>query len=146
MDTWISGLVLVLAPALLVSEAAVGMAVWWRRPGALHRFAGGRLVAWLLRWRPLGMGALAGTWVALTVASWWCLFLCAYIAVNLLYFWLGMVGGWAALISAGALSVCIPFVWAAVLFGLARRDFGRPVPKAPTSVAAGVDARVGVSP
>src|SRR3990172_4699961 len=97
MDITSSGLVLVWAPALLVSEAAVGMAVWWRRPGALHRFAGGRLVAWLLRWRPLGMGALAGTWVALTVASWWCLFLCAYIAVNLLYFWLGMVGGWAAL-------------------------------------------------
>jgi len=92
------------------------------------------------------MGALAGTWVLLTVTSWWCLFLCAYITVNLLYFWLGVAGGWAALIGAGALSVCIPFVWGAVLLGLARRDFGRAVPKAPTSVVAGVDARVGVSP
>jgi hypothetical protein len=140
------GLVFILAPALLVSEAAVGLAVWWQRPGVLHRFAGGRFVGWLLRWRPLGMGALAGTWVLLTVTSWWCLFLCAYITVNLLYFWLGVAGGWAALISAGALSVCIPFVWGAVLLGLARRDFGRAVPKAPTSLVAGADARVGVSP
>jgi len=91
------------------------------------------------------MGALAGTWVLLTVASWWCLLLYTYIAVNLLYFWLGRAGGWAGLISAGALSVCIPLVWGAVLVGLARRDFGRPVPKEPTSVVAGVDARVGAS-
>ena len=146
MDTTMIGLVLVWAPTLLVSQAAVGVAVWWRRPGLLQRFAGGRLVGRLFRWRPLGMGALAGTWVLLTIASWWCLFLCAYIAVNLLYFWFGIAGGWAGLISAGALSVCIPFGWGAVLLGLARRDFGRPVPKAPTSVVAGVDARVGVSP
>ena len=144
MDTTMSGLVLVWAPTLLVSQAAVGVAVWWRRPGVLQRFAGGRLVEWLLRWRPLGMGALAGTWVLLTVTSWWCLFLYAYIAVTLLYFWLGIAGGWAGLISAGALSVCVPFVWGTVLVGLARRDFGRAVPKEPTSVV-GVDARVGVS-
>jgi len=145
MDTWISGLVLVLAPALLVSEAAVGIAVWWQRPGVLERFPGGRLVRWLLRKRPLGIGALAGTWVLLTVASWWCLLLYTYIAVNLLYFWLGSAGGWAGLISAGALSVCVPFVWGTVLVGLARRDFGRAVPKEPTSVVGGVDARVGAS-
>ena len=91
------------------------------------------------------MGALAGTWVLLTVASWWCLLLYGYIAVSLLYFWLGSAGGWAGLISAGALSACIPFVWGAVLLGLVRRDFGRAVPKAPTSVVAGVDARVRAS-
>jgi len=145
MDPTMSGLVLVWAPTLLVSQAAVGVAVWWRRPGVLQRFAGGRLVGRLFRWRPLGMGALAGTWVLLTVASWWCLLLYTYIAVNLLYFWLGRAGGWAGLISAGALSVCIPLVWGAVLVGLARRDFGRAVPKEPTSVVAGVDARVGAS-
>lgn len=91
------------------------------------------------------MGALAGTWVLLTVASWWCLLLYTYIAVSLLYFWLGSAGGWVGLISAGALSVCIPFVWGTVLVGLARRDFGRAVPKEPTSVVGGVDARVGAS-
>lgn len=145
MDTTMSGLVLVLVPTLLVSEAAVGIAVCWRRPGVLQSFAGGRLVGWLFHWRPLDIAALAGTWALLTVISWWCLLLYAYIAVNLLYFWLGIAGGWAGLISAGALSVCIPVVWGAVLVGLARRDLGRAAPQAPTSVVGEVDARAGIS-
>ena len=146
MDTTMIGLVFVLAPTLLVSEAAVGVAVWSRRPGVLQSIAGGRLAGWLFCWGPLGIGLLAGTWVLLTVTAWWCVLLYTYIAVNLLYFWLGSAGGWAGLISAGALFVCIPLVWGAVLVGLARRDFGRAVPKAPTSAVGRVDARMRVSP
>jgi hypothetical protein len=107
-------------PLLVVVSAAAASLVWWYHEGALGRHLEGRFASTL---KMLCLGALAATWVVLTVVSWWCLFLGVYLTTFAMYVLFGDAGGWVALVAAVLLLAAVPLVWGAILFGLARREF-----------------------
>lgn len=111
-----SALVLVVLPFLLLGCAVAAVLAWRRDGGVLRRLGGGR--PGVLP-KLLGIVALVGVWLLLTVVSLWCAFLLAFIAVHLLLFWVGPVGAWVGLIAAGALLVYIPFAWGRVILSSA---------------------------
>lgn len=119
-------------PLLLVVAVAATALAWWYHEGAIGRLIEGRLSA------GLRVGFLAGLvvlWAAVTIASWWCVFLGAYLALFAAYAVFGVIGGWVALIASVLAMVSVPVVWGIILFGLARREL-RHVPATPQMPAA----------
>ena len=113
-------LVFIQMPLLLVVSVAAASLAWWYHEGAIGRLFEGRLSGGLRVAFIVGMFAL---WAVVTVVSWWCLFLGAYLSLFAAYVLFGVVGGWVALIAAVLVLACVPLVWGVVLFGLARREF-----------------------
>ena len=107
-------------PLLLVMGAAAAALGWWYHEGVIGRLLEGRLSAGL---RAGFLAGLVALWAVVTVASWWCVFLGAYLALFAAYVVFGVVGGWVALIVSALAMLSVPVVWGVILFGLARREF-----------------------
>ncbi len=106
-------------PLLLVVGVAAATLAWWYHEGAIGRLLDGRLSAGL---RVGFIVALVVLWAVVTIVSWWCLFLGAYLALFAAYVLFGVVGGWVALIASALVMASVPLVWGVILFGLARRE------------------------
>jgi hypothetical protein len=119
MDTS-TGIIFIQLPPLMVVAAAAASVAWWYHEGALCRRIGVSLSAGL---KVVCVLALAGAWAALTLVSWWCLLFWAYLMVVSMFVLFGAIGGWAAMIGAGALAAIAPVFWGMALYGLARREF-----------------------
>ena len=107
-------------PLLLVVGVAAAALAWWYHEGAISRLLAGRLSAGM---RAGFIVALVALWAVVTVVSWWCLFLGAYLALFAAYVLFGVIGGWVALIASVLAMASVPLVWGVILFGLARREF-----------------------
>lgn len=115
-------------PLLLVVAVAAAALAWWYHEGAIGRLIEGRLSVGL---RAGFITGLVVVWAAVTIASWWCVFLGAYLALFGAYVVFGVPGGWVALIASGLAMVSVPVVWGVILFGLARRELRYVRPAAP---------------
>ncbi|MBI5290091.1 MAG: hypothetical protein HY873_14040 [Chloroflexi bacterium] len=116
MDMW-NGIFLLQLPAVV---ALVGSIALCYHEGALCRLMGGHLSQWT---RGLCVLLAAGAWVALTLASWWCLVDWTIISIVISYALFGMVGGWIALVANGVIAGIIPMAWGILLTRLLRREF-----------------------
>ncbi len=119
-------------PLLLVVGVAAATLAWWHHEGAIGRLLEGRLSAGL---RAGFIASLVAVWAAVTVASMWCVFLGAYLALFAAYVVFGVIGGWVALIGGALVMLSVPVVWGAILVGLARREL-RHTPATPHMPAA----------
>lgn len=119
-------------PLLLVVGVAATALAWWYHEGAIGRLLEGRLSAGL---RAGFIAGLVALWLSVTIASWWCVFLGAYLALFAAYVVFGVAGGWVALIASALVMASVPLVWGLILFGLARREL-RHVPNTPNVSAA----------
>ena len=119
-------------PLLLVVGVAAGALAWQRHDGAIGRLLEGRLSVGL---RAGFVAGLVAVWAAVTVASWWCVFLGAYLSLFAAYAVFGVIGGWVALVAGALVMASVPAVWGVVLFGLARREL-RHAPAGPQMPAA----------
>jgi len=119
-------------PLLLVVAVAAGALAWWYHEGVVGRLLEGRLSVGS---RAMFIGALVVVWAAVTIASWWCVFLGAYLSLFAAYVVFGVPGGWVALVASALAMVSVPVIWGVILFGLARRELRHvaPTPKMPAT-------------
>jgi hypothetical protein len=75
----------------------------------------------LMRVPGVGLRALVGTWLVLTVLSMGCVFIVAFVASYGLLFAFGIGAAWAGVIVSGVVIAATPVVWALILRRRARR-------------------------
>ena len=113
-------------PVLFVIGVAAASLAWWYQEGAIRGLVKGTPSEGL---KAICTIALAGLWLLVTVVTWWCLFLGAYLAVLSMYILFGAAGGWLALIASALVFAAVPVVWGVILFALARREFRSATPR-----------------
>jgi hypothetical protein len=119
-------------PLLLVVAVAGGALAWRYHEGVVARLLEGRLS---IGSRAMFIAAIVVVWAAVTIASWWCVFLGAYLSLFAAYVVFGVPGGWVALVASALAMVSVPVIWGVILFGLARRELRHvtPAPKMPAA-------------
>ncbi len=110
-------MIVVVLPFLLLAVGVVA-ALFWIPEGPTPQV----VEAAGIHGRWAGRLGLAGTWLGLSLLTFWCEAIVAFIAVHAVLFTLGQAAGSVALFVSVVVIEATPFVWAFVLIRRARRS------------------------